>query len=373
MHIFSRLVLPGLIAGLVMAFLPANGSAQMQKPERVKFETVDQVELIGTFYPSNEGKKAVPVLILSNLGDSTKGEIAGRDRLAAALQEQGFAVLHFDWRGHGDSITVGPNFWNSVTNQKYIRGAAPNRQTINKNDFPPAYYPMLINDITAARMFLDRRNDASECNSANLIVIGMKDGATLGALWLAGEMDRHRVTQTDPLTLTPINWDATCEGKRVTAAIWLSMTSSIGGINFGQLAQLWLKKSGGDYNLPMAFLYGEQDRNSAAFAGQAYNFVTNRNPKNHPLTAYRPIKGTMVAGAELIQPNLETEKLIIGYALNVAKQKGNQDWAAVNAEEKSYVWKPTAGGVATIAKMGGDKNMLFFPLSRFNIVGIPGN
>src|SRR5262249_21373057 len=69
--------------------------------EKAKFFTADHVELMGRFYPSFKGKKAPSVICLHKIGsDSSKD---GWDKLAESLQKKGYAVLVFDFRGHGDS------------------------------------------------------------------------------------------------------------------------------------------------------------------------------------------------------------------------------------------------------------------------------
>src|SRR5204862_4095410 len=101
----------------------------------------------------------------------------GWDDLAKKLQAN-YAVLTFDFRGHGDSTDVVPGpmgFWRYPDNRSL--GSNPNKKTISWKDFPKGYYPMLVNDIAAARHFLDVQTNANRCNSSNLILIGAQDGA----------------------------------------------------------------------------------------------------------------------------------------------------------------------------------------------------
>src|SRR5262249_52011401 len=102
--------------------------------------------------------------------------------------------------------------------------AATNPKTkIGYADFQPGYYPHLVNDIIAAKQYLDRRSDGGDCNSANLVVIGAEDGATLGALWLASECYLYRAPQEFPLKL-----EKHPELKDVACAVWLSMSPTLG-------------------------------------------------------------------------------------------------------------------------------------------------
>jgi len=102
----------GVALGLavLMALTPASRAADS---DRVKFDTVDSVQLQGQFYPAKgkDGKEKAVVLLLH---DIHKGGNSGQDgwgALAEALQKDGFAVLSFDFRGHGDSTNVGGQFW----------------------------------------------------------------------------------------------------------------------------------------------------------------------------------------------------------------------------------------------------------------------
>src|SRR5437660_6786405 len=192
--------------------------------ERVRFDTVDQVELHGTFYPSSKGKRSSCVLLLHALGKDSQHE--GWDKLAKELQSKGYAVLSFDFRGHGKSDRVDAAFWTDTLNdmnrklKSYTPGKLKDR--ISFKDFPPGYYPRLVDDIAAAKVFLDRRNDAGDCNSASLVVIGAGDGAALGALWMNSEFSRYRITG-DPLFPATVKRDSNPEGRGIVAAICLSI------------------------------------------------------------------------------------------------------------------------------------------------------
>ncbi len=160
-----------MVSSVLCAVLAAVPSvrAQDKKGEEVQFETADKVEIRGTFYASSK-PKAPCVVLLHNVGGNRQQE--GWDKLAQALSKD-FAVLSFDFRGHGDSTSVDPTFWKVGANTM-IKGAAKTPSKISYKDFPDAYYPMLINDLAAARRFLDQQNDAGACNSSSIIVIGAR-------------------------------------------------------------------------------------------------------------------------------------------------------------------------------------------------------
>jgi alpha-beta hydrolase superfamily lysophospholipase len=186
---------PGVALGLALLGAARADEARAQSnTEKVRFETADQVTLRGTFYPSNRGTKAACALLLHQLGGNSRQE--GWDDLAKKLQQKGFAVLGFDFRGHGDSVDVNPDgFWKVPANRtlKNFRPTKPGDK-ISYRDFTTLQnYLMLVNDITAAKRFLDSKNDSQDCNAANVVVIGAESGATLGALWVATEWQRRQV------------------------------------------------------------------------------------------------------------------------------------------------------------------------------------
>ena len=106
------------------------------------------------------------VLLLHGYGEDCKS--AGWISLAKALNEKGYAVLRFDFRGHGDSKAVEPGmpnanpmlavpgFWDQAENRTGIRGVKGRPTEIDAKHFTPGYHRILANDIAAAKAFLDK-------------------------------------------------------------------------------------------------------------------------------------------------------------------------------------------------------------------------
>jgi len=150
--------------------------------EKQSFETIDKVSIQCDWYPSSKATKAPTVMLLHKIGGNRK-QMAS---IAEKLQEAGFAVLSFDFRGHGDSNKVDDKaFWKVQANMRGIRTVAgARRDVIDYKNFTPAYYPQLVQDIAAAKFYLEQKNNARECNVNDLVLVGAEDGATLGAVWL---------------------------------------------------------------------------------------------------------------------------------------------------------------------------------------------
>ncbi len=317
MLLVRKLIAFGLATGGIF-LLPLRPALAQNNSEKVTFETVDEVELQGTFYPSNQGMKAPCVLMLHDLS-SNNGSVAWNEwaTLTATLQKNGFAVLQFDFRGYGKSTTVHPAFWKAPDNGK-IRGANLRKSEIHYRDLPASYLPVLVNDIAAARRFLDSQNDAKQCNSRNLILIGAQEGATLGALWLATEWQR-RPPRQNGLNLPPY-------GEDVAAAVWLSILPTLGHSRRPEFrVDKWLGPLRD--RTPMFFFYGEEDRTASAFAAELCDRVLRIDvpprPKSTGLKGFK----TPAAGAGLLgQRSLAADDKILNYLSNVLESRDDQTW-----------------------------------------------
>src|SRR5262252_1808860 len=106
-----------LLLGLALIALLQTGPARAaDKFSKVTFDTVDGVTLQGTFYPSPKGKDEPTVLLLHKIGSDSHKD--GWDGLAKALNDKGYSVLSFDFRGHGKSTSVEPEkFWKYAWNR----------------------------------------------------------------------------------------------------------------------------------------------------------------------------------------------------------------------------------------------------------------
>lgn len=322
----------GLVLGLSFLLFPQAGQAA--KPQKVRFDTYDGVEIHGSFYPSNAGGTAPCVLMLHQIGGNR--EQAGWDDLAQKLQDK-YSVLIFDFRGHGDSTDVTADFWKNRQNLG-LKGANPNKKTISFKDFPTSYYPYLVNDISAARMYLDRQNNAGNCNSSNIILIGAQDGAALGCLWMASEWTRRELNPLGVgigVGVGVAAGGAQMAGRDIASAIWLSMIPKVGGRAFPIASWFIQQTPQVREKIPMYFLYGDLDT-PAKDASQllAKQLTQGKLSKVGKLTGAKAILKTKLTGPQLLgKKELDTEMYIIKYLDKVLDERG------VNAQEKKNLPK----------------------------------
>jgi hypothetical protein len=347
----------------IFALLLAAGAGRAQNDanrKQVKFTTADGVEIVGTFFPG--AKKEGCVLLLHPIGKGENSHKPGWDDLATALQKKGFAVLSFDFRGHGDSTTVEPEkFWSAAfpQNRLYAPPAKVNPEQISVEQFKPAYYPILINDIAAAKSYLDRKNDAGEVNTSALVVIGAETGATLGAIWLNSEWYRYKFFKAE-LGVNPFPRLAEePEGKGVIAAIFLSISPKLGPRPISLRSVLALP--GRDKGVPMVFMYGDGDKKGMAEANKLEEFIKVKGKKGE-FTGAVPVKGANDAtGRELLRASLGTDSLIVGYLDKVLETKIPEH---VNREfqKSEYAWgiagpQGRIGRLIGQAKAAGDMTL----------------
>src|SRR4051794_24073060 len=103
-----------LLASLVCLPLLSLPSLAQGKADKVRFSTIDGVEIMGNFY---HAKPQAPVVMLLHAFESSS-RTKDWTNLAESLQKAGYAVLSFDFRGHGESTEVDPAlFWNTPANR----------------------------------------------------------------------------------------------------------------------------------------------------------------------------------------------------------------------------------------------------------------
>ncbi|MFO0845390.1 MAG: hypothetical protein U0797_23905 [Gemmataceae bacterium] len=334
-----------LLAGLAMAscLLAAVGSSRAQPGRKavtknIDFKAFDGVTLQGTLYPNPSGKKDAVVILLHepNLSKGGNTQQEGWSDLAAALQADGYVVLMFDFRGFGESKAVDPQaFFKHSQNLNLIKGGVRKPTQISYKDFMGRYVPYLVNDIAAAKAYLDRQNDQKACNTSSVIVIGAGDSAALGALWMAHEARRCKDKNT-ALLGAPMLGDP--ESKDLAAGIWLTASRTIGGSPAPW--QRIIADVTRDHRVPMAFIYGDGDKKAADFA-KGYSARASKDKEaGYPRAV--PVKGTSGGGHRLLGKGEEGERLILDTLRTIMEKRGSKEWSERKVETSGFWY--TQGG-----------------------------
>jgi hypothetical protein len=337
--------------------------ARLPLAQRVQIPTGDYVTLGGTWYPSPQGKRGPAVLLLHDPGRGKSS--AGLTRLALALQKHGCGVLSFDFRGHGGSREVGPFFWQVPHNKALAAKVMPGRRgavrprtaRLDVGTFPPAYYAHLVQDVAAARHFLDQRNDLGEVNSARLVVLGAGEGSSLGALWLTTEYHRYR-----PANFFPLKVRDKPEGADAAGAVWLTWTGTLAGRS-SRPATDALTRVGKTRRLPMALVYGQNDTWSA---GRMPALARSVKGDLKGLTADKPIPDTALRGHLLLALGLDTEKVVLGFVKDALAAQGDREWWARNSETTTFYYSFPGMG-PQVGRRIDFRGPALVPLEKFGV------
>ena len=354
-HIIPRAA--QLIAvGLAFALAPPALAADADAPEAVTFPTADGVKLRGRFFASEAGRKAPCVLVLDDLGESARPKAC--DRLARELRKQGCAVLCFDFRGQGGSTAVEPEFWEEMTNQRLVRGYHPTRpkEKIEFADFRPAYLPALVNDVSAARQFLDDRNDSGECNSRRVILVGTGEGAMVGALWLGAEWSRYRSFGTFPERL-----EETPEGRDVVGFVMAGPEFTLGRMSVNVYD--CLRHAERDRSVLVGVLYDRQDRRADRFADQCAELLNDARPGPDGKKPKRIFAAQGFDAAKDKVPFIERADVMretASFVKDMLKTAEPKPWKPRLFNERRYVWV-LPGHPPLVAKLEGEKVMRLAP------------
>jgi alpha-beta hydrolase superfamily lysophospholipase len=145
------------------------------EPQPADLETDDGVLIAATYFPSTQGKSAPVIMLLHSYGEGQRMW----DDVAFGLQDRGYAVFTFDFRGHGSSKSV----VRDPTQEKVEKKAGLPTKLEYSNFRTAPQLLTLLEDIETAKRFLVRRNNAGELNLSKLGVVGCELGATLAILW----------------------------------------------------------------------------------------------------------------------------------------------------------------------------------------------
>lgn len=352
-------------------------AGKMEAAKDADIVTVDFVELHGKFYPSSKGKDAPVVMMLHALADGENSSNKEWVNMAKKLQEKGYAVLTFDFRGYGESTTVKPGmpnknpmlsvrgFWDEPTNASMVKGLLANKPRpteIKSKDFAPGYVTCLANDIAAAKNYLDEKNDNGECNSGNIVILASKDAATLASLWLNSEWQRYKFLPPGPGMPQAYIDRQNPEGAAVTAGIFLSATPHFGKTKNAYNLPAMLEIPAKIYKMPIMFMYGDGDEAGKKVALSCEKVIRGTNSKEYPFTAAVKVKDAEAAtGKELLLDAYDASKQILEF-LEGALNKKNVPKMRVNTNDMS-VWFWTDRSGRTQQVFARQKGM---PLPAFN-------
>lgn len=357
-----------LVTAVLTSAAPALAQADPKKDDvpvetkEVGFTTADGVDIQGTLYKAAKNASDAPcVILLHSFGkDPNKGDWAG---LAKTLARKGFNALRFDFRGHGKSTVISDPraFWNDPVNVAAFPNLVKKKPLPNKLELKDVlaakqgYFPNLANDILAARIDLDKRNDGGEVNTGSVYLIGATDATALGMLYMTAEWTRPQVLPqaVNLITLPPNRFqvppNSDMAGKDIAAAVWLSPVrhQSVDKEVMKKWVQAYtdLRDKGS-----VLCVYGADDKVGKATSTLLLDEVLVAKSKDKKLNDMRftttfEVKGSKNTGVDLLGNALGTEEKIVEYLETVEKDRKNITRTANRNYTKPPLLVPAAFGV----------------------------
>lgn len=159
---------------LVLAFFSASASWAQKSgkddeemgPRPIKLRTKDRIEIKGVYVPSEKGKEAITVVIVHEW----EGQMSPYLELVLGLSRAGYAVVAFDYRGHGGSA-------------RYV-DARGKLQEFDVSRMGRSDVENIVNvDMETIKKFLKEENNEGNLNLNTLVVLGVGEGSVFASNW----------------------------------------------------------------------------------------------------------------------------------------------------------------------------------------------
>jgi pimeloyl-ACP methyl ester carboxylesterase len=319
-----------LLSVLLSSVAQDTGARPAEAVERFTCETYDGVRLVGDFHPPGRGRgqRAPCVILLHPIGPG-RATASRRDfgTLPRRLQDEGLAVVTFDFRGHGESLVIDPAKYliEAATQLRAPRDRPPAK--IDVHDFRTARdYERLANDRVAVKVWLNGKSNDRACNARNVALIGVEQAGVVGLMWLANE--HQDVNRAADRAAVKNNKADRYEGEDVAAVVWLSTADRLGSdrVDSGSL-QRWLNLLRERKTQTLAVV-AESDAAGKAFWDKAQNWIkTNRDKDLLQPTRVHRVKGTSLAGLKLLENEALSALPELIQFLDDTVETNLRDWA----------------------------------------------
>jgi len=389
-----NLLLRGLLASLLAIGLVALGggqtklAAQDKKDEKkdlkkddkaardelrdrsVGFGTSDGLSLNGYWFQGVAVDKLRPdaVMMFPAPGNKVNDAWIG---LAKALSEKNFSVLLFDWRGCGMNAadTAGSRifedktkFWTELynrqllkTSQKLLDDKGLDYKNISgRSDTLYRYRDFMLNDLLAARFYLDRQNDNGKCNTNRVWLVTEKDGGQLGMAFIASEFSRNTIYNPKTTSATEVI-QFKAAGKDYAGMTTLSYAagnataSAVFRNGMGILNALPQKEARNHFEnrLAMVMVYGKKEGSAASKSAISQAGAGGTDEEMRKNFKYlREIDNSKqakaISGIDLIDPmdSFGTKVDIVKAMVEISRDKQNFGKDATDREANKMTYTP---------------------------------
>ncbi|MBI1345496.1 alpha/beta fold hydrolase [bacterium] len=260
--------------------------------------TKDNVTLHATYFPSAAGRNA-PVAVLLH---GTKGNrlvwqagVGTAPGFAQALQNNDFAVLTVDLRGHGENIAG---------------GAAGKPEVVRF--VPRDYQAMVAMDLEAVKKFLFDEHQKQALNMNKLAIVGADFSSAVALLYT--ELDWLK----EPYDDAAIASQRTPRGQDVRALVLLSPDTRVPGLNVNNAVTMIR-----NMKMPVMIGVGKKDNQDKGSAKKLADLIS---PKTEEMPyLFLQQYDTKFRGAELLNKGVGVEPQMYKF-LDEFVKKSTSEW-----------------------------------------------
>jgi hypothetical protein len=231
-----------------------------------------------------------------------------------------------------------------------LNGTRLQMHSISNAIFPGNYVPWLVQDVIAARLWLDVKHEAEELNSHNLILIAEGDGSTLATIWMMTEAKRHKVGTTGQPEL-----------RDLYGAVWLEPHHTLRGLNHLGSRQTMAAIQAEKAWPPMLTLYDRTGIGEKSAAAWAKAFKQDGKIGGEKGLAL-PQRGFTVEPTLLAADG--AERAVTDYVSELLKGRPLRAWAKRDLEASTYVWD-LGGNRRSVAKAAKATRPALAPLNNW--------
>ncbi len=305
---FCCLQLSAFVALVVVVCIQPECAAQESKKETEPTTTKtllakDKWPIRITYYKSQAGKDAPVVVLLHSIGGN---QLVWHNGFAEALQQQGYAVITFDFRKHGKSRPPKVSGDGKRTLRAKSDKAKKAGQDLKKND----YERMVHFDLEAVKKFIYDQHQARNLNMRKLAIIATEMSTPIAVSfawrdWLKKPYDDN----PNPLFGTP-------RGQDVQALVLLSPTTSCPGVSTTQPIKFLRQRK-----ISFLICVGSKDHLYRKTSKKLYKQLGGENQQEGKERVYLREYSVSLRGADLIGKNIKTEPFIFAFLDRHLKQR----------------------------------------------------
>jgi pimeloyl-ACP methyl ester carboxylesterase len=295
------------IAGLSGAAVTQAQDGKVDlKPQIKTLMSADGLTLHLTYWPS-EAKQDAAVIVLLHMQNGNRLDWPAK--FVLDLQQQGYAVIAVDLRGHGQSKGTPPPSDDKDKKKKDDKGA-----TVESDHFKPGdYEAMVLADMEAVKEFIYEEHQAQHLNMNKMAIIAADMGTSVAICFAANDWLKRPHPDGPAGAQTP-------RGQDVRALVLVSPQSSVPGLPVTKPVRT-LKAP--EANIAFLVCVGSKDKTDRGQAKKLYTSLAT--PDKNKDRMFFEEYGSPKRGTDLFGTGLRMEDHILAF-LDKYVKKLPSDW-----------------------------------------------